>query len=157
MTQHIQYEHKDLTNNYKYSNNYCNLNSDSCYLTTTMCNILGYSDDCYYLKVIKDFKNNYLMKKDKYFNLLAEYEVIGPIISRCIRDDKETATMMLDYVIKIVKYINNNNYNNAINTYIAMISNLKRKYNLDNLNINASNVQYRDEQNKHNVRILIKK
>ena len=132
-------------------------NSSSCYLTTAMCDVLRYDDNCYYLKVLRNFRDNYMMNNRNYFNLLIEYEVIGPIISKYILKDKETAQIMLDdYISKTIMFIQKKDYKRAINIYIEMVEFLKEKYNMTNLIIDNSNLSFQPNLNKHMIRTLAK-
>lgn len=143
-----------------YQNRESEYNNDSCcYLTTAMCKVLGYDDQCDYLEILRDFRDTYMMQKPECFDLLIEYEVIGPIISRHILQDKETANIMLDnYIAKTIMLIKKGQYEQAINTYKAMVYFLKNKYNLNNLKVDIKDVHFTDHEklDKQKIRTLAK-
>ena len=64
-------------------------NFNGCYITTLICSILGYTDHCYVLTEMRNFRNNIMQKEATYFDILLEYDVIGPIIARSIYEDYE--------------------------------------------------------------------
>lgn len=152
----------DDTREKEYENNYSNddterNNGADCYLTTAMCDVLGYGDDCYYLKMLRDFRDHYMMKDKDCLELLIEYEVIGPIISKHILNDKETANIMLDnYITKAILFIRKNEFKKAIEVYKEMVYYLKDKYHLNTLSVDIPKVTYNGNLNKYKVRSLAK-
>ena len=111
------------------SSNYSRLGSYSpsgCYITTMVCEILGYEDDCELLSTLRKFRDNYLKKNlDKFLPILQQYDFIGPIISNCLRckEDKEefSLNILKYYLIPCVREIENNNYDKAIEIYKEMV------------------------------------
>lgn len=63
------------------------LNSQGCYITTVMCDILGYSDHCFVLNEMRNLRNNVMKKDEKYFDILSECDIIGPVIAKYIREE----------------------------------------------------------------------
>ena len=132
-------------------------NKPGCYLTTAICDVLGYGDDCYYLKMLRYFRDNYMIKRRDCFDLLIEYEVIGPVISEYILKDKETAAFMLDnYIVKAIMFIKRKKYDDAVGVYKEMVYYLKDNYKLNNLSVDMSNVWYDKNLNKYKIRALAK-
>lgn len=123
-----------------------NPTNSGCYLTTTLCNVLGYSDDCNYLSKLRDFRDTYLKTKSKYLGILKEYDIVGPIISDSIReDDKNTRICkMLEkrYLEQIVSLITTKRYTKAIKLYMEMTNNLKILYGVDNIAVDKKNYKY---------------
>ena len=135
--------------------------SSCCYITTAVCTTLGLDDNCKYLKELRNFRDNYMMKHQEYIPLLIEYEVIGPIISRHIKQDKDTAQTMLEtYISKAIALIHQESYESAIGTYKLMVEYLKNKYNLTNLSIDMNDIDFnaisQEDLNKEKVRTLSK-
>ena len=102
-----------------------------------------------------------MMKHQEYIPLLIEYEVIGPIISRHIKQDKDTAQTMLEtYISKAIALIHQESYESAIGTYKLMVEYLKNKYNLTNLSIDMNDIDFnaisQEDLNKEKVRTLSK-
>ena len=109
--------------------------SSGCYLTTIMCKLLGYDDNNYYLKTLRDFRDN-IMKHDKrYIPLLIIYDSIGPTIASNLENDpdgkKIASELFSKYIVRAVNAILDDNANEAINIYMAMTEELAKKYNVD--------------------------
>ncbi len=135
--------------------------SSSCYITTAVCTTLGLDDNCKYLMELRNFRDNYMMNRQECIPLLIEYEVIGPIISRHIEQDKDTAQTMLEtYISKAIALIHQESYESAIETYKLMVEYLKNKYNLNNLSIDMNDIDFntinQEPLNKEKVRTLSK-
>ena len=135
--------------------------SSSCYITTAVCTTLGLDDNCKYLMELRNFRDNYMMNRQECIPLLIEYEVIGPIISRHIEQDKDTAQTMLEtYISKAIDLIHQESYESAIETYKLMVEYLKNKYNLNNLSIDMNDIDFnainQEPLNKEKVRTLSK-
>lgn len=98
--------------------------SSGCYLTTITCFLLGYADNNEYLQKLRKFRNEVMQKDPKYFELLAQYDIVGPIIaSRLCRDSARgmIAKNLLELGIKVtVKHIDDKNYEEAVKTYTTM-------------------------------------
>jgi hypothetical protein len=107
--------------------------SSSCYITTIVCDILGYSDDCQMLKTLRDFRENILKPDENMHPLLQEYDQIGPIISNNLATDQDrklAALELLSFLNPCCEAIMNKEYNKAIEIYKSMVLFLKLKYNL---------------------------
>ena len=104
----------------------------NCYLTTAMCHILGYSDDCYILEALRGFRRWYLNGNPDYEYLLDEYNIIGPIISKKLISDPDgydVANMMKnDFITPAISFMIEERYEEATHTYIDMTNILKDKY-----------------------------
>lgn len=105
----------------------------TCFLTTAICHIFGYEDDCYGLNVMRDFRDTILIADRKYYPLLAEYEVVGPIISEKMYNDPyrdEVAGYYYEnYIYDIlVNLTNTRDYEEAVNKYVEMVNDMKRMY-----------------------------
>ena len=103
-----------------------------CYLTTIICEILGFEDDCEILTIMRMFRNNVLQKDLRYVGLLVEYDMIGPKIAHSLKNDSDALWIckeLLEHYIKpIIIYINNKNYDAAIVLYQNMTNLLKDNY-----------------------------
>lgn len=109
--------------------------SSGCYITTAMCNILGYKDDNYYLNTLRNFRDKTLKKDHKYIHLLLMYDVYGPLIANNLKKDpnnKYIATSLFkEYITKAVTAIENEKKGDAVNIYIAMTHTLAERYNIN--------------------------
>lgn len=114
-----------------------------CYITTIVCNILGYDDNCELLMLLRSFRENYLKKKKNinYFNLLLEYDEIGPKISMAIQNEKNNYKLCLGilkfFLIPCVEYIKIDKYDEAINCYKNMVEHLKETLNIEPIAIKS--------------------
>lgn len=126
-------------------NNYARLGSYrpsgfGCYITTIVCEILGYEDDCEVLSVMREFRDTYL--KIGHIPVLLEYDQIGPVISEYLRCDQERERVALEamqkYLLPCTIAYKNGNPEKALNIYLAMIAELKRKYGLEEFEIDVT-------------------
>lgn len=101
-----------------------------CYITTIVCLKLGYKDDCEFLTNLRFLRENYLKKFPKGINLLREYDVIGPVISKQIMQSPtiDSLILMNKYIIPTSNYIMSKNYEKATQLYKTMVDELKEKY-----------------------------
>lgn len=106
--------------------------SSNCYITTTMCSVLNYSDDCKYLKTLRDFRDKYMKYDPKCLPLLLEYDKVGPLISQAINQDKQKETvakaMFDNYIIPAVCSIEAQDYDQALELYVNMTDSLRNHY-----------------------------
>ena len=61
----------------------------TCFITTIVCHILNYSDDCEVLNQLRNFRNEVMQKNPKYHSMLFEYDTIGPKIAENLQKDYE--------------------------------------------------------------------
>ena len=110
----------------------------SCYLTTIMCDILGYPDNNYYLNVLRNFRDYVMKTNSKYIPLLYTYDIVGPMIAYELSKDKDKkviSQVFFDkYITKSVSAIEAGKNQTAIDIYTSMTSELAKKYNI-NMNI----------------------
>ena len=120
--------------------------SSSCYITTIICNVLGYSDDSPVLNTLREFRDNYLQKDPKYLKLLMEYDVVGPTLAYFIEDeykktqDKEMWTLFYNfYLSQTANLISENKYDEAIDRYKEMVDSLKDYFGTRDLTVTIEN------------------
>lgn len=128
---------------YYYPGDSCNhqtKDSSNCYITTIICDVLGYSDDCGVLNTLRGFRNNVLQRDPKYLKLLLEYDIVGPEIAKNIKEectknnDKELWIQFYNsYLSSAANYIENNQTDLAIERYTEMVNALKEYYGLASL------------------------
>ena len=130
--------------------------SDSgCYLTTIVCKILKASDDNPFLNTMRGFRNDVLQKDEKYKEILAEYDIVGPMIAENLNSDplkyQIAANMFYKYIKPITSLIREKQYNEAISSYVEMTNTLKKLYNVTYL-VEESSIQNIDiKQSGHGV------
>ena len=116
------------------------------YITTMICNILGYTDDCEVLILTKKLKD-YLETTEEGLAFLEEYNQIGPIIATRImeQDSREKTAMEIlqRFLIPCALAVKANDFNQAMSIYINMTNELKAQYGFlttsSELTINANN------------------
>ncbi len=110
--------------------------SSSCYITTVVCKILGFADDCGMLRNLRDFRDNILQKNEQYVPLLFEYDTVGPQIAECLEKDyqetngdSELATNLFNFYIQpTASLIEQGNYDEAVSRYQEMTKGLEEYY-----------------------------
>ena len=109
--------------------------SGGCFITTIVCEILGLKDDDKVLKSLRSFRDNKMQKEARYRNLLAQYDIVGPIISNKIREDKLRDTLAVALfqtsIKKVSEFIENKEYLNAVKLYSEMTEGLIEYYNIN--------------------------
>ena len=130
-----------------YENSRNHSGGSGCYLTTIMCEILGYPDNNYYLQTLRNFRDKTMKLNIKYIPLLLTYDIVGPIIADKLNKDPEKEIIAQiffnKYIIPSVNAINEEKTETAINTYVAMTNALAEKYNI-NTNIIMPNISEED-------------
>lgn len=103
----------------------------NCFITTVVCNVLGYKDDCDILKALRKYRDGYLKQRPDGIRLLQEYDQIGPILSMIIAQLPVVYSIYLahEYIIPTYDAIMNKQYDTAEAIYSNMVNMLKEKYN----------------------------
>lgn len=109
-----------------------------CFITTAVCEILGYTDDCELLVTLRNFRENYLKKTKEGRMILQEYDQVGPMISCYLRQEPVINSIVLTtkYIIPCVDLIKRKKYIEAIVLYETMVQTLKEQYNLTDYRVN---------------------
>lgn len=110
--------------------------SSSCYITTIICDKLGYSDDCGVLNILRGFRDNVMQKNCKYCKTLFEYDVIGPKIAEMIKQDNEKdeelwANFYNFYLLQTASLVTEEKYDEAVSRYTEMVNALKEYYGIN--------------------------
>lgn len=117
--------------------NYFVLRNDvntTCFLTTAMCDIFKMEDKCAVLDVMRWFRDSILVNDQKYHTMLAQYEIIGPIISQKLyldeKRDEVAEYYFENYIYDIYTNLisGNDNYDEIVTKYIEMGLDMKRMY-----------------------------
>ena len=116
-----------------------------CYITTIVCHCLGYADDCELLTILRNFRDHYLKTHLQYLNILLQYDLIGPKISKEISNIAENygfcLNMMNNFLIPCANAIKQEKYEEAITIYENMVYLLSETFNIPSINIPA-NLEY---------------
>ncbi len=114
--------------------------SGSCYLTTIVCEILGFSDDCDTLTTLRNFRENVMKKDEKYRPLLCEYDIVGPMIADGIRNSLKSYDfskfLYESYLTGIVEVVKEEKNELAVIMYSYMVGSLKKIFGLENIDYN---------------------
>ena len=105
-----------------------------CYITTVVCNILGYNDDCGVLQSLRNLRDNVMQKDEKYAKTLYEYDTVGPKIASKLQEDKdiELATALYNfYLVPTALLVNEEKYDEAVHRYQEMTTGLKDAFGID--------------------------
>lgn len=124
-------------------------NFNGCYITTLICSILGYTDHCYVLTEMRNFRNNIMQKESKYFDILLEYDVIGPIIARniyeeyCKTENKDMWTRFYQlYLLETAALISSEKYKEAVCKYEQMMNTLKSYFGIHDIDLTTYQKDY---------------
>ena len=124
-----QYFNKDESCSYQQRINRSE-ESSNCYITTIVCNLVGFSDDCKILKELRAFRNK-MQQDPKYREILFEYDSIGPKIAENLMKYKEfdLANGMLDaYIFPTVSSLREGKEEEAVKKYLTMTRALEDYY-----------------------------
>lgn len=131
-----------------------NNSGGGCYLTTCMCEVLGFEDHCNTLDSLRSFRDDYMKNDPECLPLLEDYDVVGPLIcDRINSDDNKFRTahvMLLEYVVPAIGFINNNDYDSAIEIYKNMTTDLMDYYGLDKSILTSERTICSNKQRKMN-------
>ncbi|MCG2736679.1 MAG: hypothetical protein L6265_10500 [Thermoplasmatales archaeon] len=108
--------------------------SSGCFITTAVMTSLGRTeDDCYELKILRKFRDEYILKTDYGKKLIKEYYQISPKIVEKIDTETDSekiySGLLNDFITPSIKYIGSGENKKAMNKYIKMVMYLKQKYN----------------------------
>ena len=123
-----------------------NSDGSGCYITTMVCNVLGYEDDCDVLNTLRDFRNNVLQKNPMYSLILYEYDTIGPKIAQKLKEEDVLFVKKIyeGYLLPIVDLIKNKDNENAINKYVEMTRSLEECYGIEGMKFVPKNYDYKN-------------
>jgi len=129
------------------------------YITTIVCNILGFSDDCGILNTLRDFRDNVMQKDIAYKEMLYEYDTIGPKIAANLKkdfkdsEDNDLVHELYNFYIQpTARLVEDKKYEEAVERYKEMTNALKDYYHIEeDLNI-EDNYDY--ENGGHGVKKL---
>ena len=114
----------------------------SCYITTIVCDLMGFSDDCGELNILRGFRDNIMQKNNNYAQLLYQYDTVGPKIAGCLEaqfknNSEEPDEMIVGlfnfYIQPTVWLIENKQYDAAVNRYTELTTSLMEYYGIREL------------------------
>lgn len=103
-----------------------------CYITTAVCESLGKPDDCYELTLLRNYRDDYLLKQPKGNELIQCYYDIAPTIVKHINKEKNAHEIYLDiwkqYLSPCIEYIEHGENEPCKELYTEMIHHLQDRY-----------------------------
>ena len=123
---------KKLYEFYNSNNRSSSSNSDSCFITTAVCDSFGKADDCYELTAFRNFRDSWLDKQSDGKILIAEYYDVAPKIVEKINSLSNSAeiykNIWTDYLSECLKSIEDGDNLNCKKIYVEMVNTLKEKF-----------------------------
>lgn len=103
-----------------------------CYLTTLVCNILGYADNGVILNTFRDFRDKIMNSDPQYKDLLLQYDTLGPKLVKCIEAASSKQSLAEEmksmYIMPVYESLQKNNYKKAVDKYKEMVLFLEKYY-----------------------------
>lgn len=126
------YPDDTICSHYQNKNSY--VPGGGCYITTIVCDMLGFDDKCNILETLRKFRKNVMQTSSEYKEILYEYDTVGPKISKSLKEDNdlELVNGILDfYILPTVDLIKKHNYKEAVLRYKNMTSSLENYYGIE--------------------------
>lgn len=103
-----------------------------CYITTAVCEHQNKPDDCYELKTLRNYRDNYLMQSEAGHEIVEEYYDIAPALVMII-DMQNDAEQIYQYIYEkyltpCIHYIEQKKYDECRNLYMQMVRTLQKQY-----------------------------
>ncbi len=103
----------------------------NCFLTTACIKYYGLKDDCYELKTLREFRDNYLLSSTQGKELVKQYYKVAPIIVKSLEADSRRK-ILFEEIFSQIKLaclaIERGEFDNATKIYESAVINLYQKY-----------------------------
>ena len=103
-----------------------------CYITTAVCESLGKSDDCYELKTLRDYRDNYLLSTEEGVKVVDTYYNIAPTIVNRISKSEESGNIYREifdgYINPCINLIEEGKLEECGELYSDMVYSLKDRF-----------------------------
>lgn len=103
-----------------------------CYVTTAVCQSLGKDEACKEIRLLKNYRDTFLISEPDGPELIDSYYDIAPTIvnriNKCNNSESIYEDIYCNYINPCVNYIENNKYNECKDLYVKMMHNLKDNY-----------------------------
>lgn len=103
-----------------------------CYITTAVCRSLDKPDDCYELRLLRDYRDQYMLESEEGRATVKEYYNIAPTIVKRIDRQEDAAAVYADiweeYVSPCVHLIEEGKKEECRSLYSDMVHKLEKKY-----------------------------
>ena len=109
-------------------------NSAGCFITTVACEILNKKDDNEVMQNLRKFRDNVLQENEEYFDVLKEYDTVGPVLADRLRNDENREVIAETLYEKILKpisvLVSEDKIEKAVESYYVMTLLLVNYYGL---------------------------
>ena len=102
--------------------------SKFCYITTAVCGRMGKPDDCYELRTLRSFRDNYLANQPMGMKEIGQYYLFAPMILKRIDDDNEYDRIYDQYLKLCIEDIEKGDNEDCRRRYRRMVSDLREKW-----------------------------
>lgn len=103
-----------------------------CYVTTAVCLSLGKSEDCSEIKILKDYRDGFLLDESDGQTLIDEYYDIAPtIVNRINKKDNAHEIykqIYQNYIEPCISLIGENRMHDCKELYVSMMRNLQQEF-----------------------------
>lgn len=103
-----------------------------CYITTAVCRSLNKDDNCYELRTLREYRDDYLLKDDEGREVVDTYYNIAPtIVNRINKGEEATDTyreIFKQYISPCISLIEAGDYEECRKLYSDMVYSLEDKY-----------------------------
>ena len=103
-----------------------------CYITTAVCESQNKADDCYELKLLRSYRDSYLMSSEEGKAVVEEYYDVAPTIVNHINkreNASEIYTEIYDrYICPCIRLLEQGKKEECREVYTGMVKGLKRQY-----------------------------
>lgn len=129
------YNYENIESNFEkteemYANN--SSTSEGCYITTAVCQSFNKPDDCIELQTFRKFRDNYLAKSEKGYEMIQEYYSTAPKIVKKINEMDNSRDIYHGIWNKYLKscfdYIKEGKYEECKSLYYYMVKKLEKKF-----------------------------
>lgn len=106
--------------------------SKLCYVTTAVCRSMHKPEDCYELKLLKDYRDHYLMQTENGEELVRKYYDIAPTIVKRIdksgKSEEKYRYIWENWLKPCISFIENGENEKCADAYIRMVEELQDEY-----------------------------
>lgn len=103
-----------------------------CYITTAVCESLGKEDDCYELQMLRNYRDEFLMRQEDGAKLIDEYYDIAPTIVNRINKCEDAKSVYNEiyqtYLNPCIKTMEQNENEKCKEIYVSMMNHLREEY-----------------------------
>lgn len=103
-----------------------------CYITTAVCESLGKPDDCHELRVLRSYRDGYLMSNDEGRKIVERYYDIAPTIVKHINQTENAKEVYQDiyseYLMPCICLAEEQKLEECKEIYSSMVCELQKKY-----------------------------